>query len=154
MARWYSKRIKAKYTADFKQYGFIPSYWRIAQAARAPYYSKGGLELCDFDDECEFCRSPKKGTYASISGYEQPETDFYICGKCAVKNHKKEYIANQSMCASYSNFEQWKRKQNLNDGQFICSWCDSIVSNQCDCNGAKYNIENHGIEYYQANKSL
>ena len=43
------------------------------------------LEKCEFDDECDFCSSPSMGTYAKmirIPG-ENPEVDFYVCGRCA-----------------------------------------------------------------------
>ena len=40
---------------------------------------------CEFDDECENCDSPEKGSYAV--GYTNDEcgeeVDYYICGKCA-----------------------------------------------------------------------
>ena len=153
MARWYSKQCKEKYSFDLKRYGCIPAYAKIVQSARAPHYSKGGLDLCTFDDDCDFCKTPKKGTYVSMSGYEQPEADFYICGKCAVRSHKKGFIDNQAMCAGYSNFSQWKRKQRLLEGQFICAWCDSTSTGKCSCSGAKYSIEHDGLEYYEMNKA-
>lgn len=40
---------------------------------------------CEFNDECERCDTPKKGSYAV--GYTNDESgeevDYYICGKCA-----------------------------------------------------------------------
>ncbi len=119
MPRWYSKKWKDKYSADLKTIGFIPAYGKIIQGARAPYFSKGGLERCSFDGQCDYCKRPKKGTFVSMSGYEEPEADFYICGKCAVRSHKKGFVDNQSMCSSHSNFACWKRKQNLQEGQFV-----------------------------------
>lgn len=46
-----------------------------------------GLELCEFDDECDFCDDPKEGSYCRLihNPEDVTETEFYICGKC-VKN--------------------------------------------------------------------
>lgn len=53
------------------------------------------FELCEFDDECDFCDNPEHGTYAKIDYIPEDvaETDFYICGKCAsvrLENYEKE----------------------------------------------------------------
>jgi len=42
------------------------------------------LEKCTFDDECDFCHDPSEGSYAFITGYEYRETEYYICGTCAL----------------------------------------------------------------------
>jgi len=45
------------------------------------YYTK-----CDFDNECDCCNKPEKGSYAV--GYTNDmngaDCDSYICGKCAL----------------------------------------------------------------------
>ena len=46
MARWYSKRHKAKITADFKRYGYIPPYGEIMRYAMAPHNHVSDLEKC------------------------------------------------------------------------------------------------------------
>jgi hypothetical protein len=50
------------------------------------------LEKCNFDDECDYCKSPEDGTYASTKKIpmENEEADFYICGKCA---HGKGWLS-------------------------------------------------------------
>lgn len=44
------------------------------------------VEICEFDDECDFCKSPEDGTYAKLNRVPEDvtETEFYICGKCAI----------------------------------------------------------------------
>ena len=42
------------------------------------------LEKCEFDDMCDFCKNPKKGSYAYITGCECRDTEYYICGDCAL----------------------------------------------------------------------
>lgn len=43
------------------------------------------LERCNFDDECDHCKNPEGGSYAKMVRIpmENPEVDFYICGRCA-----------------------------------------------------------------------
>lgn len=43
------------------------------------------LERCDFDDECDHCKTPSGGSYANMIRVpmENPEVYFYICGRCA-----------------------------------------------------------------------
>lgn len=133
VARWYSKRRKSMYSADMRKYGGIPAYARYM--LRSPF---SGLERCDFDDECEFCSHPKGGSYALISGYYEPEVDYYICGHCVKKKHYKFQLGDDMMYTPYSRFNQWKRKNNLKDGQFICEYCESIAEGECDCTAYQY----------------
>lgn len=44
----------------------------------------GQLERCNFDDECDVCNNPSKGSFAKMSRIpmENPEVEFYICGTC------------------------------------------------------------------------
>ncbi len=130
MARWYSKRRKAMYSGDMWKYGGIPAYAKIL--LRNPF---SGLERCEFDDECEFCRKPRKGSYAQMSGsWECPdEVDFYICGHCAKKRHYKYQLYSDMQYVCYSKFNRWKRQNNLKQGQFICEYCESVVEGECDC---------------------
>lgn len=46
---------------------------------------KFGFERCEFNDECDFCKTPKRGSYARMIRHAESsaETDYYICGKCA-----------------------------------------------------------------------
>jgi hypothetical protein len=40
---------------------------------------------CEFNDECESCDTPEKGSYAVgyMNDESGEEVDYYICGKCA-----------------------------------------------------------------------
>lgn len=153
MAKWYSKRYKAKVTADFKKHGFIPPYSQIMRYAMAPYNYTDGLELCNFDGTCDTCLSPKRGTYASIDyGPDYTETNYYICGKCVVKRHRSEHLCTKSRDFMYSNFEQWKRRSALTEGQFICAWCDDTAVGECPCKAAEYWLE-RDPDYYRRKKA-
>lgn len=50
-----------------------------------------GLEKCDFDDECDFCKNPEGGSWAAL--YHVPEdvteTRYYICRKCILEERAK-----------------------------------------------------------------
>jgi len=43
-----------------------------------------GLERCEFDDECDFCKSPGGGSYTRLihNPEDCTEAEFYICGDC------------------------------------------------------------------------
>ena len=154
MAKWYSKQRKSRYSADLKKHGFIPNYYQIIQGMKAPYSCVSGLTKCTFDDGCDTCTSPKGGTYVSMCiGEDYEEADFYICKKCAVRTFYPEAIRNQSWGADLTNLNQWKRKQNLQNNEFICDWCDAIVSDTCSCKGASCCIVNNGAEYYELIKA-
>lgn len=32
--------------------------------------------------DCSYCEDPRQGSYVAVSGYEEPEADYSICGKC------------------------------------------------------------------------
>lgn len=53
-----------------------------------------GLERCEFDDECNFCKSPQGGSFTRLihNAEDCTEAEFYICGDCvyeAVTRHTK-----------------------------------------------------------------
>lgn len=48
------------------------------------------LELCDFDGECEQCKSPGGKTYANLIRTDVVETNYYICEKCIWQQAVKE----------------------------------------------------------------
>jgi hypothetical protein len=52
--------------------------------AAAPVQLVAGLEQCEFDDECEFCKSPQGGSFTRLSynAEDCTEAEFYICGDC------------------------------------------------------------------------
>lgn len=153
MARWYSKRHKAKITADFKRYGYIPPYGEIMRYAMAPHNHVSDLEKCEFDGTCDFCSQPKRGTFVSMDyGPDYTEANYYICGKCVIKRHRNEHLGRKGNYFGYSKFEQWKRRQSLSDGQFICSWCDEIANKACTCAGAEYWL-NKDPEAYERDKA-
>ncbi len=153
MARWYSKQYKQKLTADFQKHGFIPPYARIRRYAMAPYNYTDHLDECSFDGTCDFCRSPKRGSYVSMDyGPDYTEANYYICGKCVVKGHRKEHLGIKRNDFMYSNFEQWKRRSALTEEQFICAWCDDTAIGQCSCKAAEYWLE-RDPDYYRRKKA-
>ena len=56
-----------------------------------PFIEILGLERCEFDDECDYCKDPKHGSYAKIyyPGDDNPETEYYICGGCVIKSQQE-----------------------------------------------------------------
>jgi hypothetical protein len=52
--------------------------------AAAPVQLVAGLEQCEFDDECEFCKSPQGGSFTRLihNAEDCTEAEFYICGDC------------------------------------------------------------------------
>jgi len=52
-----------------------------------------GLEICEFHNECNDCKNPQHGSFASGSGGHEMgyEVDFYVCGKCVLKARSKHY---------------------------------------------------------------
>ena len=63
---------------------------------------------CEFDDECENCDNPQKGSYAV--GYHNDEcgeeVDYYICGKCAeetIGEKLKEFEKEMETLEKYIN---------------------------------------------------
>lgn len=131
MARWCSKKAKQKYSSDIQKLGFIPSHYLLVRAVKYPFQD---LEECDFDDECNYCNIPKKGSFASVSrGCDFAEVDYYICGKCASRLAYKSALGEQWRYSSYSNFNEYKRKANLKDGESICKCCNNIHTNECSC---------------------
>ncbi|CAH6978347.1 conserved hypothetical protein [Vibrio chagasii] len=139
MSRWYSKQRKDRYSGDMRKYGAIPSYGKILLSDPLSC-----LDRCDFDDECEFCKSPRKGSYAQMAGcWEYPdEVDYYICGHCAQKRSYKHNLYLSLQYTYFSKFNQWKRKSKLTDGQFICEYCDKVAEGECKCNGFQWNKDN------------
>jgi Lar family restriction alleviation protein len=62
-----------------------------------PILMEINLEKCNFDDECDFCKSPEGGSYAKLNHVPEDvtETEFYICGKCAIE---KGYLVTLKPC--------------------------------------------------------
>lgn len=88
------KKRKVKKSKELKCLGFLIPTAKITQGMRRNRGCLGGLDRCDFDGECDFCKKPRNGSYAAISrGCDYEEVDFYICGKCAVKTYYRNYIA-------------------------------------------------------------
>lgn len=141
MARWYSKQRKSRINGDFLKYGFIPGRGRIALAQKPRRFAQG-LDLCEFTGDCDFCNHARDDApcYASIVDYGEggSETDFYICLHCLRRKHHARYIGEESFYQAYSNFRQWKRRAALAPDQHICDYCDSVVTGDCNCNGATY----------------
>jgi hypothetical protein len=56
----------------------------LMAAQPAPVQLVAGLEQCEFDDECEFCKSPQGGSFTRLSynAEDCTEAEFYICGDC------------------------------------------------------------------------
>ncbi|MGL4458640.1 MAG: hypothetical protein ACRCUB_09660 [Plesiomonas shigelloides] len=149
MPRWYSKLRKARLSADFRKYGFIPARGRMALAQKPANISRG-LELCEFDDECDTCYNPKPvgRVYAAIIYWpeDNPEADYYICHRCLVKHHHKNFIGEQIGYKLYSNFNRWKRLRNMRPDQHVCDYCDEIATGDCTCAGAEYHRQNENHE--------
>lgn len=56
-----------------------------------------GVDICEFNDECDLCDNPQDGSYVSISNTDCGiETNYYICGKCLIPQAEKEKQANDS----------------------------------------------------------
>lgn len=51
-----------------------------------------GYERCDFNNDCDKCKSQKLGTFADMVYSDVDECNYYICGKCVLKNRKKRKI--------------------------------------------------------------
>ncbi len=56
-----------------------------------PFIEMEGVKRCNYDNECDFCAVPQKGSYVKPSGnYEHPdECDYCICGKCIIENQTR-----------------------------------------------------------------
>ena len=58
-----------------------------------------GVQQCDFSGECDYCTTPAGPSYAAIFHADGVlETDYYICGACAIK-HAEESQAENSKVA-------------------------------------------------------
>ena len=140
MARWYSKQRKQRMNGDFLKYGFIPGRGRIALEQK-PCHFASHLDLCEFTGDCDFCNHARKDDpcYASITHYGEggSEADFYICKHCLRSKHHARYIGEEGYHQGYSKFNQWKRRAALAPEQHICDYCDSVVTGDCDCKGAR-----------------
>lgn len=47
-----------------------------------------GLEVCEFNDECDYCDDPKGVSFASMSHCpeDNSEVNYYVCKKCIEKH--------------------------------------------------------------------
>ncbi len=43
-----------------------------------------GLQKCSYNDQCDFCDSPKLGTFIRTGGHEYNDDWYWICGNCFV----------------------------------------------------------------------
>jgi hypothetical protein len=55
---------------------------KLKEKIIARYILENGLERCEFDDDCDYCKSPEGGTWASIIHGDVAEAQYYICKKC------------------------------------------------------------------------
>lgn len=56
-----------------------------------------GLEECEFDDECDFCDSPKNGSFVSLSISEcGTEANYYICGDCCLSQATEKLLTHNA----------------------------------------------------------
>lgn len=115
MARWYSQRRKAMYSRDLTKYGAIPAYGKICLSDPL-----SGLEHCEIGAECQFCKHPKGGCFALVTGYDEPEVEYYLCGHCARKMNYRFQLAQSIAYAYYSRFNQWKRQNRQINGLLCC----------------------------------
>lgn len=51
--------------------------------------SRKNFEICEFHDECDFCKKPELGSFAYGCSYD--ECDGYMCGKCILKTRNKHH---------------------------------------------------------------
>lgn len=79
-----------------------------AQAQQEPVDVFAGLELCEFNDECDFCKDPMGGSYARLvrNPMDVTETEFYICGTCARKGKHLAKLVNITAYVNASNSTQ------------------------------------------------
>lgn len=61
--------------------------WAASQQAAGGAPGVAGLERCQFDDECDFCRNPQGGSFTRLihNAEDCTEAEFYLCGDCAWK---------------------------------------------------------------------
>lgn len=99
------KKRKRKKSLELKKLGFLIPTAKFCAEIKKRDYSIGELERCEFDDECDYCSKPRKGSYASMCrGSDFVETNFYICGKCAIVGHYKYRLHELIEAQYWSNF--------------------------------------------------
>ena len=101
------KKRKYKKSKELKSLGFLIPTAKISLALNPKHGRIGELLRCQFDYECDFCKKPSKGSYVLMScGCDYKESEYYICGKCAMKRHYKSCIAEIKYWCGYLKYAQ------------------------------------------------